>query len=301
MSVCCTDLIIFSTNTVVSYMIVLSTSVGYSGPHDPPGSCARPPRPRSRWRQGPDRCRCRRPACRYSARSCRSIWRRVRSAPDREAQKPAVGGGAHGDCTEFFRCRHASARGDVELEFQVFRERRRTHTADGRLHVLRLDGGDHLVDRHAEACHALQVQPDPHGIFLRAEQARLSDAGHARQAVDQGDGCEVRQKQFVTRFARGMQRDDLQKGRRLLLDRHAEPLHLRRQLRCRLVDPVHDVDGVEIGVGADFEADGQRVAAVAAGVRLHVDHLVDAVDLAFDDLRRCRLRRPRPRRRDRRP
>ena len=42
---------------------------------------------------------------------------------------------------------------------------------------------------------------------------------------------------------------------------------------------------VDVGIGADRKGDGQRVAAVVAAGRLHVDHLVDADDLRFDRLR----------------
>ena len=43
------------------------------------------------------------------------------------------------------------------------------------------------------------------------------------------------------------------------------------------------------GIGAELERDLQRVAAVVAADALHVDHLVDADDLAFDRLRDGRL------------
>ena len=83
----------------------------------------------------------------------------------------------------------------------------------------------------------------------------------------------------------------LQQRRRLLLGGDAVALHLRRQQRQRLVDAVGDVDGVEVGIRADLEADGQAVAAVAARGRLHVDHPLDAVDLGLDDLRHALLDR----------
>ncbi len=53
------------------------------------------------------------------------------------------------------------------------------------------------------------------------------------------------------------------------------------------------------GIGAEREADGQRIAAVIAAVGLHVDHLVDADDLRLERLRDGLLPPPRPRRRDR--
>ena len=57
-----------------------------------------------------------------------------------------------------------------------------------------------------------------------------------------------------------------------------------RQLRLGEIDPVLDVDRVDVGIGAEREGDGERVAAVGADGRLHVEHVVDAVDLLLDRL-----------------
>jgi hypothetical protein len=55
----------------------------------------------------------------------------------------------------------------------------RADAADRGLRVLRLDRRDHVVDRDAEARHALEVEPDAHRIVERAEHAGLADARHA--------------------------------------------------------------------------------------------------------------------------
>ncbi len=81
-----------------------------------------------------------------------------------------------------------------------------------------------------------------------------------------------------------VERQEFQDGGRTLLDGQALELHFRRQLRQRCLHPVVDVDHVDVGIGAEVEADGQRVAAVIAADRLHVDHLVDADDLRLDRL-----------------
>ena len=83
--------------------------------------------------------------------------------------------------------------------------------------------------------------------------------------------------------------DELQDRRRPLDDRQALELHLLRQLRQRGLHAVVDVDRVDVGIGAEREADGQVVAAVVAAGRLHVDHLVDADDLRLDRLGDGRL------------
>ena len=71
------------------------------------------------------------------------------------------------------------------------------------------------------------------------------------------------------------------------------------QLGQRDLHAVVDVDGVDVGIGAELERAMQRVAAVVAADALHVDHLVDADDLRLDRLGDGRIRPPRRRRRDR--
>ena len=78
-------------------------------------------------------------------------------------------------------------------------------------------------------------------------------------------------------------------------------LDFLRQLRQRRLHAVVDVDGVDVGVGAEREADGENVAAVVAAGRLHVQHLVDADDLRFQGLGDARFHHGRRRRRDKSP
>ena len=65
----------------------------------------------------------------------------------------------------------------------------------------------------------------------------------------------IRQEQRVAAAFGRIDGDDLQQRGRRLLGRDAVALDLGRQLRQRLIDPVGDVDCVEVGVGADLEAD----------------------------------------------
>ena len=84
---------------------------------------------------------------------------------------------------------------------------------------------------------------------------------------------------------RRIDRDERQDRRRLLLDVDPLPLNFRRQLRQRDLHPVVDVDRIDVGIGAELERGGQRIAAVVTARALHVDHLVDADDLRLDRLR----------------
>src|SRR5215813_13924207 len=52
---------------------------------------------------------------------------------------------------------------------------------------------------------------------------------------------------------------------------------------------VVDIDGVDVGVGAQREADGQIVGTVISAGGFHVEHLVDADDLRLDWLCDARL------------
>ena len=77
----------------------------------------------------------------------------------------------------------------------------------------------------------------------------------------------------------------MQDRRRFLLDREALQLDYGGQLGERGLHAVVHVDGINIGVAAEVEADGQVVGAIIGAGRLHVDHFVDADDLRLDRLR----------------
>ena len=57
----------------------------------------------------------------------------------------------------------------------------------------------------------------------------------------------------------------------------------------RDLDAIIDIDGIDVGIGAELERAQQRIAAVIAADALHVDHLVDADDLRLDRLRDARF------------
>ena len=154
----------------------------------------------------------------------------------------------------------------------------------GGLHVLRLDGVATSLGVDAVVGELARVEPDPHRVVERAEQRRVADAVDPLQHVDDVDRGIVGQIQRVVGAVRRIECQNLEQGRGDLLDRQALPADLVRQLRLGQVGPVLDVDRVDVGVGAELEGDRQRVAAVRAGGRLHVEHAVDAVDLLLDRL-----------------
>ena len=173
---------------------------------------------------------------------------------------------------------------DVELELLVVADRLRADPSGRGLDVLRLQGRDDVVRGHAEAGQPVGLEPDPHAVLEPAEQEGVTDAAHPLDVVEDVDRRVVRQEQRVVGLGRRIEIDDLEECRGLLLDTDAGTLDLVRQLGLGEADPVLDVDRVGVGIGADGEGDDERVAAVIAARRLHVEHVVDAHDLGFDRL-----------------
>ena len=172
----------------------------------------------------------------------------------------------------------------VELELRRIAGRPRADAAHRRLHVLLLDRGDDVGRRQVQADQPVHVEPDAHRVVEPAEQQRIAHARRARQPVEHVDGDVVADEQRVLLAALAVELQELQDRRGALAHRQAVALHLGRQLGQRLLHAVVDVDRVDVGVGAQLEADGQGVAAVVAAVGLHVDHLVDADDLRLQRL-----------------
>ena len=160
---------------------------------------------------------------------------------------------------------------------------------------------DDVVRREAEAGHAVGVEPHPHAVVGGRRTATTSPTPrHALEAVDDVDGRVVATGTAGRSARRASQTamtcssaDDF------FLTLTPCAAHLLRQLRLGQADAVLHVDGVDVGVGADREGDGERVAAVVAAGRLHVEHVVDADRPAPRSAARRSPRRPRRRRRDR--
>ena len=92
----------------------------------------------------------------------------------------------------------------------------------------------------------------------------------------------VAQEQPIARPFRRGQVHHHQHVRGLLAGDDPLPHHVLRQPGLRDGHPVLHVDRGDVGVGADREGDGQRVAPAVGAGRRHVEHPVDAVDLGLD-------------------
>ena len=159
---------------------------------------------------------------------------------------------------------------------------RRADLAGGDLLALLLDDGDDVLGGEAARLHEVRVQPDPHGVLAGAEHRYVAHAIEALEFVQDIDDRVVREEQAVEPTIRRPQRDEFEDRGRLLLGRHALDLHFRGQGRERGRDPVLHQDLVLVGVRADRESDGEIVGAVAGARRLHVEHVLDAVDVLLD-------------------
>ncbi len=201
-----------------------------------------------------------------------------------DAQDRAVRVGAHDDVGEFLG-RGAPAAGlQVHLDGVAVDRRLGADAPDGALDVLRLQGGDDVGRGQAEIDQAGGLEPDAHRIVECAEHERLSDAGDAGDGVDDVDGDVVGDEERGQGGVFGVELDEFQDGGAALGDGDALALDLGGHARQGGLDAVVDVDGVDVRVGAEVEADGQGIAAVIGAVGFHVQHLVDAVDGGFERL-----------------
>ena len=109
-----------------------------------------------------------------------------------------------------------------------------------------------------------------------------ADAVEASQFVLHADDGVVRQEQAVEAAVGRNQRDEFENRGRLLRRRHPLDLHFLRQRRNGGRHLVLHQDLRLVGVRADREGDDQGIGAVVRARRLHINHVLDAVDLLLD-------------------
>ena len=183
---------------------------------------------------------------------------------------------------ELFNIDETAAELDRVLEIHVGRRGRHADLSGGDLLALPLQRLDDVGGVETARLQFFRVEPNSRRILAGAEQLDLADAGQPRQLVDQIDRCVVGEIEIVEAFVGRRQRDEQQDRRRALLHRDALNLHRLGQRRQSARHAVlhQDLRGIEIG--ADRKGYGEAVAAVARIRRLHVDHILDAVDLLLD-------------------
>jgi len=119
---------------------------------------------------------------------------------------------ADNDVTELLRSGEPPPGLNGELDLLVLGDRSGADPPDRRLHVLAADCRDHVVRGEPEPCQPVGLERDPHRIILGAEHHRLADAGRPLQAVQHGDGDEVRDRERVERAIGRVEGDELQDG-----------------------------------------------------------------------------------------
>ena len=171
---------------------------------------------------------------------------------------------------------------DGVLEVDAGRRRRHADLTGGHVLALPLQRRHDVLRVQAARFELLRIEPDPHRILTGAEHVDVADPGKSRQLVPEIDGGVIGEVEAVVAVVRRRQRDEQQDRGRALLHRDALRLHRLRQLRQRARHPVLHQDLRRIEIGADLEGDRERIGPIAGAGRLHVDHVLDAVDLLLD-------------------
>src|SRR5690606_6000566 len=140
------------------------------------------------------------------------------------------------------------------------------------LHVEGFECRHHVVGRNSIRAHLVWLEPDPHRVFLGAQDVRVAnsvDALELRQNVDVGEVVE----ELLVVVGVGTEDAQVHEHRVLFLGNlDAVAYHLRRQLAHDGVDTVLHVDGRDVRVRPCLEQDLDDADAVIARVRAHVLH-----------------------------
>src|SRR5262245_17720395 len=92
----------------------------------------------------------------------------------------------------------------------------------------------------------------------------------------------MRYEQGVARLVGRVEVHDHHQIGRALGDGHTDVAHLGRQPRLGDAEPVLHLHLRDVEVGAEVEGDRDGEAPVGGGVRGHIEHVLDAVDLLLD-------------------
>ena len=194
----------------------------------------------------------------------------------------AVGRGADDDVFVLRDIGQSTLHGDRILHRHAGWCGRHADATGRRHHVLLLHHALHIGGTHTETRHLLGVQPDAHAVIACAKQTHEAHALDAGECILKVEQRIVAQKCGVEATVRRGQRNHLQEVGRLFTDGDAIANHVCRQLALRDSDAVLHVHRAEILIAADFEGHGQRIGAVIGTLRIHVNHVLRAVDLLLD-------------------
>ena len=126
------------------------------------------------------------------------------------------------------------------------------------------------------------IEPDAHAVLAQAEEVDVADAFDAPQRIAHLDEREVADVELVVAVVRREQMHDHQQVGRRLESGDAEAPDILGEARHGDRHAVLHEDLCRVEVGAEPEGDRQRHLAVGRGLRRHVEHVFDAVDLLLD-------------------
>ena len=126
------------------------------------------------------------------------------------------------------------------------------------------------------------VEPGPQRIITLAEQQDVAHSVAPQEFVTQADRRVVAHEDVVVAAVGREQLHGQKNVGRPLLDRDALLLDDGRQERHRQLHAVLGLHDSEIGIGTDLEGERENVSPVVGRLRLHVEQLVDTVDLLLD-------------------
>ncbi len=148
--------------------------------------------------------------------------------------------------------------------------------------VLLAQHGGHVGGRQVTGRELVRIDPDAHAVIALAEHEQVADTFDAGDFVLDLDGRVIAQVGGAEAAVGRIHVNDQQDVRRFLAGRDPGLLDHVGQKRHGQVDAVlhHDLGQVEID--ALVKGDREGVAAVVVGLRRHVEHPLDAVDLLLD-------------------
>src|SRR5260370_22094384 len=189
------------------------------------------------------------------------------------------------DVGELLRRGQPAERFEVDLISFVTRGRRLVEDTGRDLKILRGQRREHVAGGEIVGRRLVRVEPDAHRIFATALELHVADARQAREHVLDVQGRVVRQIERVARLVRRVEVNGQQDAGYGLADLHAQALNVLWQAREYVLYPVLRQHLRDVEVGADRERDGYGEIAIPGRLAVHVEHILDAVDLLFE--RRC--------------
>ena len=200
-----------------------------------------------------------------------------------DARDLAILGSAHNDVAEFFLRRETALRVYEQLKRCAPRICRRSAKHARRdLHVLLANGLNYVRRRQVVRSQFVWVEPHAHAEIACAEDLYVADTREAAQLVLHLENSQIRQVQHVVTVVRRLQVHDHQQIRRGFFRGYTEALDFLRQSRQRLRYTVLHLHLRFVEVRAQSEGNRQSHHAVGCGLRKHVEHAFDAIDLLFE-------------------